>query len=54
MRIVNLMTLVCLLIVLAIIPACVNFANACGLQSSATLTTATALVLLAGAASRRF
>lgn len=48
MRIINVMTFVCFLLILALIPAGLQLANLCGLHPSVTLSTATVLMLCAG------
>ena len=48
MRLINLMTFVCLLILLALLPACLQFAKWCGLNPPFALGAAAAMVLVAG------
>jgi hypothetical protein len=53
MRIIYLMTFICALLFLAMVPALVQFARLSGLPGSAALTTVCAICLLAAAAVRR-
>jgi len=53
MRIIGLMTFVCLLLMLAMLPAWLQLARAFGLQPSGTMSFAIALVLVAGMFVRR-
>lgn len=53
MRIIGLMTFVCLLLLLAMVPAWIQMARAFGLQPSGTMSLAIALLLVAGMFSRR-
>jgi hypothetical protein len=53
MRIIGLMTFVCLLLMLAMVPAWIQMARAFGLHPSGTMSLAIALLLVAGMFSRR-
>ena len=48
MRLINLMTFVCLLILLALLPACLQFAKWCGLNPPVALSAVAVLVIVAG------
>ena len=53
MRLVGLMTFVCLLLLLAMIPAIFQMARACGIQTPGAMSAAVALVIVAGMLTRR-
>ena len=53
MRIVGLMTFVCLLLLMAMIPACLQFARLCGVNPPAATATLIALLFLGGMVLRR-
>lgn len=53
MRLVHLMTLVFAMLLLAMIPACVQFARLAGVHPSASVATVSALALVALLAARR-
>lgn len=53
MRIVGLLTFVCLLLLMAMIPACLQFARMCGVNPPAGTAMVVAAVLLSGMAMRR-
>ena len=53
MRIIGLMTLVCMLLMLAMIPACLQFARVCGVNPPPLTTAVLGIVLLTGIFNRR-
>ncbi|HMJ90600.1 MAG TPA: hypothetical protein VK530_12345 [Candidatus Acidoferrum sp.] len=53
MRIVGLMTFVCVLLMLAMLPAAFQLARVCGVQVSGGMSIAVVLVLVAGMITRR-
>jgi hypothetical protein len=53
MRLTNLMTFVCALLLLASIPACLQFARLCGLHPAASMATAAGVAMIALIALRR-
>ena len=53
MRIIGLMTFVCLLLLMAMIPACLQFARMCGVNPPSAMATLIAVVLLGGLLTRR-
>jgi hypothetical protein len=53
MRLIHVMTFICALLLLAMIPACVQFARLTGVQPSASLATIGAVAMLALMLARR-
>lgn len=53
MRLIHLMSFVCAMLLLATIPACMQFARLSGMHPAASLATVGAVVLVALAAARR-
>ena len=53
MRLIHLMTFVCALLLLASVPACLQFGRIAGLPQSVSMTTAGAICFLAFMAARR-